>query len=108
MSTKKLFYSRQFLNKENHYGIGAIYAEITEKGESERYLYHYIAFEISDCNKQIRLEFDLDGGVENIENSLYKLDVLKKTLLGFDKQFRKLAKKKLQDIKKGKKGNRKA
>lgn len=84
----RLYYKREFLNKEGHGSHAHILAHI------ELYDKYYLSgeFSISDCSRIATLEFSYNGQAESLENSMYKLDLLIDTLKEFRKEFKKAAK----------------
>lgn len=76
------YYRREFLNKQGHQAGAYVFAEVSDttlEGASD---YADIEFRVADCYRAITLDFGLYDESER-ENSLYKLDVLIETLLGF-------------------------
>lgn len=80
------FYIREFLNKPGHHSTGHILAYV-EKTDVNRKYSGSVGFTLADCSRQIDLAFDLDNA-DDRENSLYKLDLLIKSLQQFRKAFK--------------------
>lgn len=76
------FYVREWLNKEGHHSVAFILASIDVDESRWGGRYSDSSIIISDCNRQIELTFDTNCE-ESFENSLYKLNILIKTLKEF-------------------------
>lgn len=81
---------RRFLNLPGFHGGANIQATIEDtRGDRGHKYNRYVGapdhwLTISDCSKEIRLEFDW-GGAENNANSLHKIDTLIDVLVRFRK-----------------------
>jgi len=76
------YYVREFLNTPGFHSTGHIlaYVERTQNRVD-------VNFTLADCSRQIDLCFDLDSP-EGRSNSIYKLDLLIKSLQQFRKAFK--------------------
>jgi hypothetical protein len=83
MSHKRILYrKRDFLNKENHHSLSAIFGEIIAEWKNVNDeknglppIEERVTFNITDCNRKIDLQFDTKD--ENqLENSLQKISKL--------------------------------
>lgn len=77
MRKPREFTFRKFLNKKGHNALAGLFIET----ESITSSYPTIEVEISDCRKTISLDFSCYK-LENVENAIYKCDVI---LEGFTK-----------------------
>lgn len=94
MAAENRYYKRAFLNKEGAHALGGILAEIDiykNKGSVDI----VPRFSISDCTRQINLDFALSVGKETSKKELnreiaenrFKLNVLLKTLTDFKDRY---------------------
>jgi len=79
------FYRREFLNNPGHHSTGHILAYV-EETTVEKNWSGDINFTLADCNRQINLSFDIDDAEERA-NSLYKMDLIIKSLQEFREAF---------------------
>ena len=82
----KLFYVREFLNREGEYGLGAILAELT-KSETEGVDSVYATLTISGCSRSIEIDLhtydpEYDANCKYFENSLEKLGLIERAVSG--------------------------
>lgn len=84
---KVLFFKRAFLNKEGHHSNAALVCDvkslIEEEGYRDPFWSHY---KISGCSNTVELAMEF-GNVEELDNTLYKLD----TIISVTKDFRDYA-----------------
>lgn len=82
METEKIFYRRDFLNKDFHHSDASIFSNIYfEVSEDNKLKWEDISLKIRDCNNTINLELSVeDEGI--FENSLYKIDTMISHLKG--------------------------
>lgn len=83
---------RQFLNQLGHHSVGAVYAQVDDAD---------VEFLISDCGKQISLDFNAYGPSAR-KNALYKAD----TLIAVLTEFRAALAEKFEEDKRRKRGSR--
>lgn len=76
MKTEKIFYRRDFLNKDFYNSDASIFSNIYfEVSEDNKLKWENISLKIRDCNNTINLELSVeDEGV--FENSLFKIDTM--------------------------------
>lgn len=76
---KEFFYTRKFLNRPGYHQLASVLARVTREDT---------LFIVSDCGKQISLDFDsFDKG--SYENSMQKIDILTDTLIKFKEALSK-------------------
>lgn len=91
------YYQRQFLNREGHYGLAAFMASIEEPDEYGL----YATVNVSDCNRNITLDFN-GGNQEEFDNNVEKLDKLISSLQEFRRSYKKATRKALRLVAKRK------
>jgi len=84
--TRYRFYVREFLNKPGHHSTGHILSYVTRTAPEDKWSGD-VSFTLADCSRQIDLSFDLNSKACR-ENSLYKLDMLIRSLQQFRKAFK--------------------
>lgn len=76
------YYTRRFLNRRGHHAGAYVLASVEDTSRSpDDTAWTDIDFVLSDCGRQIRLDFDVD--TDGLANSLHKVDVLLDTLTRF-------------------------
>lgn len=100
MPEKRLYYKREFLNREGHNGLAAILADVGDPGKQN---YFDATLTISDCSRNISLEFWYDEEDGSVDNSLEKIDIIIKTLREFKSAYKKAAAKALRNQARNKK-----
>lgn len=76
METEKIFYRRDFLNKDFYHSDASIFSNIYfDVSEGSKLKWEEISLKIRDCSNRINLELSVkDEG--SFENSLYKIDTM--------------------------------
>ena len=94
---RKVVGGNALLNKPGFHSIGAISYNIERSPASEGGLRSYLIASvcISDCDRKVMLDFDIDDNSpkrrrEEYENSLYKIDVLISELQAFRRDYEEI------------------
>ncbi len=100
MSGKDAFYRREFLNKETWHSHAHIIAAVPKvDGRKSEQWVDSPSLSLADCSRLIDLDFGWYDEKE-LDNSLYKLDLLYKIITQFRSEFKKQAEKQRNNIRK--------
>lgn len=88
--TRVLYSYREFLNSPEFHGAGFILTDVIERDDEygEETTYTSVRLTIADCDR--RINFGIDLGQNEIDNSLYKLDTMIEGLRGLRREVAKV------------------